>query len=192
MKIGKFTILSIGIAGFFMLSNKDKIKELASTIVEKGKSFIVDNLRFKLNGKPSIKLEIKKGSIRLAGSLLVENSSSFSARLDSYKLNLTLVLPNKTKLLLASTPIQTPKIEITSNKRTKVNYQFYLPLSQLAKLLETKKADLKQSSMHLDITDFVVNDVSVTPVSIDLTTQLHSIINIAENPSSLITNWLDN
>jgi hypothetical protein len=167
---------------------KDKIfpylSDKAREIEDKARAYATSKINIRPNGFPKVGVDFLKGAVTLSGVIDLTSKVGFTATLNTYQINL--VLENGAqKIILASTPIQTPNKVVVGNSKTPLKYSFAIPMESISKLLDAKDVENFHLNMYVD--HLKVNSVDVPSIKIDISRTWQDIAKTIKNPASLIT-----
>ncbi|NOU59099.1 hypothetical protein [Marinifilum caeruleilacunae] len=186
MKTGHVILIGGALAALFY---RKQLGELVSKgvnkIEEKTQTYLGTKLGFAPKDFPRVSVDIKRGAVKLKGSIELSNRTPFAATLDTYRINL--VLDNKgQKISLGYTPIEYPNKEVLANSKTSIAYTFIIQLDHIAKLVQAK--DLQGAQLALYVDNLKISGVNAPRIKIDISKTWQDVAKVVSNPASLLTN----
>lgn len=186
MKIGHVLLIGGGLAA---LAYRKKIAgyatEKTEDIKEEAAKYVSNKVNISPKGLPRISVDLKRGAIKLKGSLELSNRLPYGATLNTYQINLDLVKGSK-RLNIGRTPIAYPNIEIKGNSKTSVDYEFKIKLDTLSELI-TNKEYVSKTNLYLTVDHLKMNGITVPSIKFDISNTWQEITSAIKNPASLIT-----
>jgi hypothetical protein len=163
---------------------KKFIEKQSNVVTEKVSSYAANQVDIKPYKMPKIGFSLSKKAVRLEGSVEIENKSPLSVKLNTYQISVT--LESKGKFLsLGKTPLMQPQATIAPNSKTKVSYKFYLPVETISSLIADNK-DLINYDLYINLNKMDVSGFNLPPQKIAITSKWRDVLNIVNNPTSLL------
>ncbi|MDE5421765.1 hypothetical protein L3073_06060 [Ancylomarina sp. DW003] len=184
MKTSHFLLLGGGIAA---IAFRDDIKTLfekqTGKLASRASEFAASQVEIKPYKLPKVGLNLSTKSIRLSGSIYVENKSVVDCTLETYQIEVQLVKDLKL-ISLGKTPLLRPSKLISSKSKEKVSFVFDVPLSAINTLIDTK--NITNYDLFITLKNVNVSGFNIPTTKIAIDSKWRTYLKALKDPTNLL------